>query len=172
MSLGYKPGRPHKMSNLPGNVGSSVVRQTTARRRTPSDKADIIAIIATPAPPSLEASIPIERAEAPPPPPPRQTAPAKDAHIAHDAEQHWFYATCRAELIDDETKRVVAAPGERVVLVYPMRKAGERVLMRCKTIDEHTAQMRYSWVEVYHEDEEYRIYDCSFFERKTRTVEP
>ena len=126
MSLGYKPGRPHKMSNLPGNVGSAVVRQTTARRRAPSDKADIIAIIATPAPPSLEAS-PIERTEAPPPPPPREAAPAKDAHIAHDAEQHWFYATCRAELIDDETKRVVAAPGERVVLVYPMRKAGERV---------------------------------------------
>tara|TARA_B100001540_G_scaffold311567_2_gene331210 strand:- start:1351 stop:1833 length:483 start_codon:yes stop_codon:yes gene_type:complete len=160
------------MSNLPGNVGSAVVRQTTARRRAPTEKTEIIAFIATPPSAPPQASPPIERAEAPPAPAPCETAAAKNAHSADEAQQHWFYATCRKELIADETNRTVAAAGERVVLVYPMRKVGERVLMRCKTIDEHTAQMRYDWVQVYHEDEEYRIYDCSFFERNARTVMP
>ena len=176
MSLGYKPGRPHKMTNLPGNVGASIVRNsatsTVPRKRAPS---------------STTAGVPPTRAELRDAKVPSadvavsDTCSVQDEELAQQVEHmrkardrplqvavaeeddHWFFATCAKPLTTVEGAEATRA-GDRVLLVYPMQRVGpSKVSIRMKSIDPVTAALSYSWVVVYDdEDDVYLLTDCSF----------
>ena len=62
-------------------------------------------------------------------------------------EMQWVYGTVAHELRECETDAAIAAPGERVLLVYPMRTddATGRVDMRVKTAHPVTGQLQMRW---------------------------
>ena len=79
---------------------------------------------------------------------------------------HWVYATATQDVSAyTKPEGSVAAAGSRLLLLYPMReeKGGKHVTMRCKTVDNVTGQMDYTWILVYDVDQQIRhVEDFSF----------
>ena len=78
-------------------------------------------------------------------------AAAKGANVADEpSEQHFVFATATMDIADEDTATVVAARGERVKLVYPM-KEGEngKVFMTMLSANADTGQLYAHRVTVY-----------------------
>ena len=106
------------------------------------------AAAAAPRPAAAAAPRPAAAAAAPP------AAAAAAAEAAHHSAQ-WVFGTAAADLVDDDAPgEVVAAAGDRVLLVYPMAQDAEtgRVTMRLKRVDPVTAALSYATVAVYDPD--------------------
>jgi len=80
--------------------------------------------------------------------------------------QHWAYASALRDIYSyDDPERLVGRKGARLLMEYPMKEdtKGKVVLMRCKTVDETTGQMAYTWIVVYETDNsEYCVGDFAF----------
>jgi hypothetical protein len=151
MSLGYNPGRPHKTTNLPGNVGASIARNSTTVS-APRKRAPLSTAVGGAKEEELAQQV--------------DHVKSRDRPLQVDVtngDHHWFFATCTKPLLSVDGVQATRA-GERVLLVYPMQSVGpSRVSIRMKSIDPITASLSYSWVIVYDdEDDEYLIDDCSF----------
>lgn len=177
MSLGYKPGRPHKMTNLPGNVGASIVRNSTSKSAAPRKRAPSSATADPTREELRDARLPTSDVVVAM----SDTGSVKDEELAQQVEHmrklrdrqmnatvtgendHWFFATCTKPLASVDGTEATRA-GDRVLLVYPMQRLGpSKVSIRMKSIDPLTAALSYTWVIVYDdEDDNYLLSDCSF----------
>jgi hypothetical protein len=150
MSLGYNQiGRPKRHTTLPGATGVAVIRQST--RASPRAALRM---------PPVVLALPSTQALAPPPAPPpaAQTQPARK-EPADDDGGHWLYGTATKALRTADG--AVACDKGRVCMVYPMRDEGGDVLMRMKTADAETGQLKETWVVVYNAERDER-YVCDF----------
>ena len=179
-SLGFNINRKHRTTNLSGGTGVSVTLVRTpvvlpVRRTSSSKAAAAVTNNPSPAPssssftptaPLLRPTVNASRtkqeekpsASSLAPSPfllPETTPPPASEHVYATVARTLYDASSSTEGKDPDEASAVALPGERVVLVYPMREHGPeaRVVMRLKTCHPVTGQLSYRWVTVYDHDE-------------------
>lgn len=140
--MGFLHNRKPNMRNLSGYVGNVIFPPPSIRRPTVAVQSLAIA------PESSKAitpskSLPAKECA-------DQKPTAKDTTLQEDESSHWVYGTVYGPLLD-EHGTTCATPGERVVLVYPMKSdsASGVVRMRLKSVHSRTAQLSLTWVTVY-----------------------
>ena len=143
MSLGFNSQRRRRHTNLPGAVGAAVItmeQRPNLPRRVRKVSETLVESVSSPVPLSSSVKLPVPL-----------LLSAEDPSSPTSSVEHFVYATVVGKLACEERgDSPLCKDGERVCMVYPMEKTDdEKVVMRMKTVDSVTGQLKYDWVVVH-----------------------